>query len=105
VAVRKKETPTPDHARPGTRGGPEEGDPDPRSRACRGQHRGGVDPPRHLASTWKPAYPWLGTSRHWTKPLPINAYVVEHRDGIMLFDTGQGRASVTDPSDFPGGAT
>jgi hypothetical protein len=65
----------------------------------------GVDPPRHLASTWKPTYPWLRTSRHWTKPLPINAYVVEHRDGIMLFDTGQDRASVTDPGNFPGGAT
>jgi N-acyl homoserine lactone hydrolase len=65
----------------------------------------GVDPPRHLASTWKPTYPWLRTSRHWTKPLPINAYVIEHRDGIMLFDTGQDRASVTDSGYFPGGAT
>src|SRR5215207_3505312 len=56
----------------------------------------GVDPPRHLASTWKPTYPWLRTSRHWTKPLPINAYVVEHRDGIMLFDTARtGRRSPT----------
>jgi N-acyl homoserine lactone hydrolase len=50
-------------------------------------------------------YPWLRTSRHWTKPLPINAYAMEHRDGIVLFDTGQGRASVTDPGYFPGGAT
>jgi hypothetical protein len=39
--------------RPGTRGGLEERDPDTRSRACRGQHRGRCDPPRHLASTWK----------------------------------------------------
>jgi N-acyl homoserine lactone hydrolase len=42
---------------------------------------------------------------HWTKPLPINAHVIKHRDGIVLFDTGQGRASVTDPGYFPGGAT
>jgi N-acyl homoserine lactone hydrolase len=56
----------------------------------------GVDPPQHLASTWKPTYPWLRTSRHWTKPLPINAYVIEHRDGIMLFDTARtGRRSPT----------
>jgi hypothetical protein len=58
-----------------------------------------------VASTWKPTYLWLRTSRHWTKPLLINAYVVEHRDGIVLVDTGQDRASVTDPGYFPGGAT
>ena len=72
MAVRKKETPTPDHARVVVSTGD------------------GVDPPRHLASTWKPTYPWLRTSRHWTKPLPINAYVIEHRDGIVLFDTDPG---------------
>jgi hypothetical protein len=38
--------------------------------------RAGLDPPRHVASTWKPTYLWLRTSRHWTKPLLINAYVV-----------------------------
>jgi hypothetical protein len=64
-----------------------------------------VDPPRHLASTWKRPTRWLRTSRHWTKPLPINAYVVEHRDGIVLFDSGQDRASVTDPGHFPGCAS
>jgi glyoxylase-like metal-dependent hydrolase (beta-lactamase superfamily II) len=30
-------------------------------------------------------------------------YVVEHQDGLVLFDTGQDRASVTDPDYFPGG--
>jgi N-acyl homoserine lactone hydrolase len=49
--------------------------------------------------------PVAGNLTHWTKPLPINAYVIEHRDGIVLFDTGQDRASVTDPGHFPGGAT
>jgi N-acyl homoserine lactone hydrolase len=51
-----------------------------------------------VASTWKPTYLWLRTSRHWTKPLLINAYVIEHGDGIVLFDTGQDRASVTRPA-------
>ena len=46
---------------------------------------------------------WLLTSRRWTAPRPINVYVIEHRDGLVLFDTGQDRASVTDPHDFPGG--
>src|SRR5262245_53661784 len=46
----------------------------------------------------KPLYWWLLTSRRWTQPLPINVYVVEHADGLILFDTGQDRASVTEES-------
>ena len=57
---------TSDPWRPGTRGGPEERDPDPRSRACRGQHRGRCDPPRHRASTWK--RPTCGCAPHDTGP-------------------------------------
>jgi hypothetical protein len=52
--------------------------------------------PDHEASTWRPAFWWLLASRRWTGPRPINAYVIEHRDGLVLFDTGQDRASVTD---------
>ncbi len=59
--------------------------------------------PEHVGPTWKNTYFWLATSRRWTAPLPINVYVIEHRDGLVLFDTGQDRASVTDPSYFPGG--
>jgi len=57
--------------------------------------------PDHEASTWRPAAWWLLASRRWTGPRPINAYVIEHRDGLVLFDTGQDRASVTDPGYFP----
>lgn len=60
--------------------------------------------PEHVGPTRKPMYWWLMTSRRWTEPLPINVYVVEHRDGLVLFDTGQDRASVTDPAYFPDGA-
>jgi N-acyl homoserine lactone hydrolase len=59
--------------------------------------------PEHVGPTWKNTYVWLFTSRRWTAPRPINVYVVEHRDGLVLFDTGQDRASVTDPGYFPGG--
>jgi glyoxylase-like metal-dependent hydrolase (beta-lactamase superfamily II) len=48
-------------------------------------------------------YWWILTSRRWLTERPINVYVIEHRDGIVVFDTGQDRASVTDPSYFPGG--
>jgi glyoxylase-like metal-dependent hydrolase (beta-lactamase superfamily II) len=44
--------------------------------------------PDHLASTWRPTAWWLLASRRWTGPRPINAYVIEHRDGLVLFDTG-----------------
>jgi N-acyl homoserine lactone hydrolase len=59
--------------------------------------------PEHVGPTWKPLYLWLFTSQRWTSPRPINAYVIEHRDGLVLFDTGQDIASVTDPSYFPHG--
>jgi N-acyl homoserine lactone hydrolase len=61
--------------------------------------------PDHEASNWRPMAWWLLASRRWTGPRPINAYVIEHRDGLVLFDSGQDRASVTDPGYFPGGVT
>ncbi|QGN34650.1 N-acyl homoserine lactonase family protein [Microlunatus sp. Gsoil 973] len=61
--------------------------------------------PEHVGPTKLNTYVWLATSRRWTAPRPINVYVVEHRDGLVLFDTGQDRASVTDPDYFPTGPT
>jgi N-acyl homoserine lactone hydrolase len=59
--------------------------------------------PEHVGPTRKSQTNWLLTSRTWTKPLPINVYVLEHERGLVLFDTGQDRASVTDPHYFPRG--
>ena len=59
--------------------------------------------PDHMACTWRPTFFWVLTSHQWTPPLPINVYVIEHRDGLVLFDTGQDRASITDPGYFPSG--
>jgi glyoxylase-like metal-dependent hydrolase (beta-lactamase superfamily II) len=61
--------------------------------------------PEHAYGTTKPLYWWLLTSRAWLPPRPINVYVIEHAKGLVLFDTGQDRASVTDNSYFPGGVT
>jgi glyoxylase-like metal-dependent hydrolase (beta-lactamase superfamily II) len=61
--------------------------------------------PEHAYGSKKPTYWWLLTSRTWTPPRPINAYVIEHDRGVVMFDTGQDRASVTDPTYFPGGPT
>ncbi len=59
--------------------------------------------PQHAESTGTPLAWWLFTSRTWTKPRPINVYVIEHDRGLVLFDTGQDRRSVTDPDYFPAG--
>src|SRR5256886_9201001 len=59
--------------------------------------------PEPLYGTRKPLYWWLLTSRRWTPPRPVNVYVIEHANGLVLFDTGQDRASVTDATYFPGG--
>jgi glyoxylase-like metal-dependent hydrolase (beta-lactamase superfamily II) len=61
--------------------------------------------PEHAFGTGKPLYWWLLTSRKWLPPRPINAYVIEHTNGLLLFDTGQDRASVTDDAYFPDGFT
>jgi N-acyl homoserine lactone hydrolase len=61
--------------------------------------------PEHPYGSRKPLYWWLFTSRQWTPPRPINVYVIEHARGLILFDTGQDRASVTDVAYFPGGVT
>ncbi len=62
--------------------------------------------PEHVGPTRQNTYLWLLlTARAWTPPRPISAYAIEHREGVVLFDTGQDIASVTDPSYFPGGAT
>jgi N-acyl homoserine lactone hydrolase len=59
--------------------------------------------PEHPYGGRKPLYWWLMTSRRWTPSRPINVYVIEHAKGLILFDTGQDRASVTDATYFPGG--
>ena len=43
--------------------------------------------PQHVRGTGSPLFWWLFTSRRWTEPRPINVYVIEHRDGLVLFDT------------------
>jgi glyoxylase-like metal-dependent hydrolase (beta-lactamase superfamily II) len=60
--------------------------------------------PQHAYRGRAPMYWWILTSRKWLTARPINVYVIEHPDGLVVFDTGQDRASVTDPAYFPDGA-
>ena len=57
--------------------------------------------PEHMAGKWQPTWLWVLTPKRWTAPLPINVYVIKHRDGLVLFDAGQDRPSITDPGYFP----
>jgi N-acyl homoserine lactone hydrolase len=59
--------------------------------------------PQHAHRGRSPMYWWILTSRRWLTGRPINVFVIEHTDGVVLFDTGQDRASVTDASYFPDG--
>lgn len=54
----------------------------------------------HIYGTRKPALWWIFFGRRWVR-LPMNVYVVEHEDGLVLFDTGQDRAVLTDPGYYP----
>lgn len=59
--------------------------------------------PDNVVGTWRPMLLWTVTSRRWTPWLPVNVVVVEHPRGIVLFDTGQDPASVSDPAYYPPG--
>ena len=61
--------------------------------------------PQHAHRGRAPLYWWILTSRRWVTARPINVYVVEHSEGLVVFDTGQDRASVTDSEYFPVGPT
>lgn len=39
---------------------------------------------------------WVLMSQSWIE-IPINAFVIDHRDGLVLFDTGMDPAIVSDP--------
>lgn len=59
--------------------------------------------PEHAYGSSAPTFWWILTSKDWVTGLPINVYVIEHQDGLVVFDTGQDRVSVTDPGYFPSG--
>jgi N-acyl homoserine lactone hydrolase len=54
----------------------------------------------HVYGTRRPQLWWIFFGRRWVR-LPINVYVIDHHDGLVLFDTGQDRAVVTDPDYYP----
>lgn len=61
--------------------------------------------PKHPYHTCRPLYWWLLNSQRWTPPRPINVYIIEHAQRLILFDTGQDQASITGSSYVSGGLT
>ena len=59
--------------------------------------------PQHEHGSSLPVIFWLMLSRTWGRPRPINVFVIEHDEGLVLFDTGQDVASVSDPDYYPRG--
>ena len=53
--------------------------------------------PEHRYGTRKPLLWWVLTSRRWER-VPIHCYLLEHRQGLVLFDSGLDPAIVSDPS-------
>lgn len=51
----------------------------------------------HRFGSRMPKLWWALTSRSWIK-LPINVFVIRHRDGLVLFDTGLDPAVASDPN-------
>jgi len=53
--------------------------------------------PEHRNGSRKPQLWWVLTSKSWIK-VPLNAFLIEHRDGLVLFDTGIDPTIKSDPS-------
>lgn len=58
--------------------------------------------PKNIAGDGTPMLWWTFTSRRWSDVLPVHAFVIEHDDGTVLWDTGAAPESAQ-AGYFPGG--
>ena len=69
----------------------------PAIRAVHAVRTGSVDQhPEHRFGTRKPQLWWVLTSRRWVRA-PIYCFLIQHRSGLVLFDTGLDPAIASDP--------
>ena len=54
----------------------------------------------HMYGTRKPSLWWIFTSKEWIT-VPINVFIIEHDNGLVLFDTGLDPKMATDPDYWP----
>jgi N-acyl homoserine lactone hydrolase len=57
--------------------------------------------PQHVHGSRLPSLAWILLSPTWGEWRPIHVFVIEHAHGLVLFDTGQDIASLTDPRYYP----
>jgi glyoxylase-like metal-dependent hydrolase (beta-lactamase superfamily II) len=60
--------------------------------------------PQHVRGSRVPSLAWILVSPTWGAWRPIHVFVIEHERGLVLFDAGQDRASLTDPGYYPSSA-
>lgn len=51
----------------------------------------------HMQGSRKPALWWVARGKEWVADAPLNVFVIEHGDGLVLFDTGMDPSAATDP--------
>jgi N-acyl homoserine lactone hydrolase len=56
----------------------------------------GAQHKEHRTGSWMPRIVWALLSRSWVE-MPVNAFLIRHRDGLVMFDTGLDPAIKTDP--------
>jgi N-acyl homoserine lactone hydrolase len=56
--------------------------------------------PEHMYGTRKPSLWWIVASKQWLT-IPINVFVIETGDGIVLFDAGLDPRVASDPNFWP----
>src|SRR5262245_19010909 len=59
--------------------------------------------PQHAFGSRLPLYAWIMASRRWLPARPINVFVIDHADGLILFDAGVDRGVLTDADYYPAG--
>ncbi len=55
--------------------------------------------PEHMYGSRKPTLWWVARSKEWIN-IPLNVFVIEHDDGLVLFDTGMDPAAAIDQVDY-----
>ena len=60
--------------------------------------------PEHRYGSRLPVLLWVLLSRRWVGGVPVHFFAIDHRDGLVLFDTGLDPAIARDPRGYLGSA-
>lgn len=60
--------------------------------------------PEHRYGSRMPLMLWVLLSRRWVDGVPVHFFAIDHRDGLVLFDTGLDPAIASDPRGYLGSA-